>query len=235
MKLFSICISLVLLFTPAFFNTAAAETRYVSDQLVITLRQGKTNQHKILRTLETGTPLEVLEEDESYLKVRTNDGLEGYVLVQYISSDPPKQGIIKRLEGENNDLKREIGRFKKSNDELNAKIATLQKNHAQELLELTNRSTLIEESLENIKQEQAITDENYSILRDQSENVITISEERDQLLKDKSRLASEVTSLRNQYEKLSDTRMIKWFLAGGGVLLFGWIIGKISRKKRTRY
>ena len=235
MKLFSICISLVLLFTSAFSNTAAAETRYVSDQLVITMRQGKTNQHKILRTLKTGTPLEILEEDESYLKVRTTDGLEGYVLNQYISTDSPKQGIIKRLEGENNELKREIGRFKKSNNELNAKIATLQKNHAQELLELTNRSTLIEESLEKIKQEQAVTDENYSILRDQSENVIAISEERDQLLKDKSRLASEVTSLRNQNEKLSDTRMIKWFLAGGGVLLFGWIIGKVSRKKRTRY
>ena len=235
MKLFSICISLVLLFTSAFSNTAAAETRYVSDQLVITMRQGKTNQHKILRTLKTGTPLEILEEDESYLKVRTTDGLEGYVLNQYISTDSPKQGIIKRLEGENNELKREIGRFKKSNNELNAKIATLQKNHAQELLELTNRSTHIEESLEKIKQEQAVTDENYSILRDQSENVIAISEERDQLLKDKSRLASEVTSLRNQNEKLSDTRMIKWFLAGGGVLLFGWIIGKVSRKKRTRY
>ena len=235
MKLFSICISLVLLSMLVLSSMVAAETRYVSDQLVITMRQGKSSRHKILKTLKTGTPLEILEEDESYLKVRTNDGLEGYVLNQYISTNPPKQGIIKQLERENNDLKREIGRFKKSNDDLNAQIATLQENHAQELLELTNRSTLIEESLEKIKHEQAVTVENYSILRDQSENVIAISEERDQLLKDKSRLASEVTSLRNQYEKLSDTRMIKWFLAGGGVLFFGWIIGKISRKKRNRY
>jgi hypothetical protein len=29
--------------------------------------------------------------------------------------------------------------------------------------------------------------------------------------------------------------MIKWLLAGGGLLLVGWIIGKISRKKRSRF
>ena len=35
-------------------------------------------------------------------------------------------------------------------------------------------------------------------------------------------------------EKLIAARMVKWFLAGGGVFFFGWIIGKISRKKRSR-
>ena len=83
--------------------------------------------------------------------------------------------------------------------------------------------------------EQDETAEKYSTLLAQSENVVEIAEERDQLLKDKSKLTSEVTSLRNQNEKLSDNRMIKWFLTGGSVFLLGWIIGKISRKKRSRF
>ncbi|MHB1397865.1 MAG: hypothetical protein ACYDAI_00065 [Trichloromonadaceae bacterium] len=29
------------------------------------------------------------------------------------------------------------------------------------------------------------------------------------------------------------TGMIKWFLAGGGVLLCGWLIGRVSRKNQT--
>jgi SH3 domain protein len=235
MKFFSIFISLLLLSIVVLSSSVMADTRYVDDLLVITLRQGKSSKHRILRTLKTGTALEVLEEDESYLKVRTADGLEGFVLRQYISTSPPKKQLIKRLEGENKDLQQKIARFDKTNDDLKAQIGVMQENHAQELLELTGRSSLTEEALQQIQQEQEVIAENYSTLLAQSENVVAIAEERDQLLMDRSKLTSEVTSLRNQNEKLSDNRMIKWFLAGGSVFLLGWIIGKISRKKRTRY
>lgn len=235
MKFFSIFISLLLLSIIILSSAVMAETRYVSDQLVITLRQGKSSKHKILRTLKTGTPLEVLEEGKSYLKVRTSDGLEGYVLRQYIGTNPPKHQLIKRLEGENKGLQQKIARLDKANNDLKAQIGAMQESHARELLELTGRSSLVDEALQQIQQEQEITAEKYSTLLAQSENVIAIAEERDQLLMDRSKLTSEVTSLRNQNEKLSDNRMIKWFLAGGSVFLLGWIIGKISRKKRTRY
>ena len=235
MKFFSIFISLLLLSIVVLSSSVMADTRYVDDLLVITLRQGKSSKHKILRTLKTGTALEVLEEDGSYLKVRMADGLEGFVLRQYISTSPPKKQLIKQLEGKNKDLQQKIARFNKTNDDLKAQIGVMQKNHAQELLELTGRSSLTEEALQRIQQEQEITAENYSTLLAQSENVVAIAEERDQLLMDRSKLTSEVALLRNQNEELSDTRMIKWLLAGGGLLLVGWIIGKISRKKRTRY
>ena len=44
--------------------SAEADTRYVGDQLVITLRQGKSTKHKIVKTLKTGTPVEILEEED---------------------------------------------------------------------------------------------------------------------------------------------------------------------------
>jgi SH3 domain protein len=235
MKVFSIFVSLILLFSFAITSTATADTRYVGDQLVITLRQGKSSRHKIIKTLKTGTQLEVLEEDDSYLKVRTRDGLEGYVLRQYISTNPPKTHLISRYEEENSRLKNKINGLEKVNAELEAQIESIQKEHSQELLELTGRSTLIEEALEQIEQEQETTAEKYSTLLSQSENIIAITEERDQLLNAKASLSAELKSMRTNQDKLSDTRMIKWFLAGGGVLLFGWIIGRISRKKRSRY
>ena len=40
---------------------AAANYQYVSDKLVITLRTGQGNTYQILKTLETGTRLEVME------------------------------------------------------------------------------------------------------------------------------------------------------------------------------
>ena len=77
--------------------------------------------------------------------------------------------------------------------------------------------------------------EKYETLLSQAENVVEIAAEREQLLQKNNKLEAEVRTLLKNNDKLADSRMIKWFLAGGGVFLFGWVIGKISRKKRSRF
>jgi len=81
----------------------------VSDELVINLREGKGNEYKIIKMLRNGTPLNILEEAEQYLKVRTAEGLEGWVLKQYITSEPPKTAIIAGLENERDRLNSSLG------------------------------------------------------------------------------------------------------------------------------
>jgi SH3 domain protein len=215
--------------------SAEADTRYVGDQVVITLRQGKSTKHKILKTLETGTPMEVLEEeDPSYLKVRTNDGTEGYVLRQYISSNPPKTQRIDELEIKNSGLQKKISELQKTKISLEKQLNGIQKKHTREFSDLTTKSADYEQNLEQSLNNERIITEKYNTLMAQAENVVMIAQERDQLLQKNKKLAAGIKELRNENEKISDSRMIKWFLAGGGVFFFGWIIGKISRKKRSR-
>ena len=95
-------------------------------------------------------------------------------------------------------------------------------------------STDMQQNLEQALNSERLMSEKYNTLLAQSENVVEIAAERDQLLKRNKKLDADVTMLTRQNDKLSDSRMIKWFLAGGGVFFFGWIIGKISRKKRSR-
>jgi SH3 domain protein len=82
-----------------------AKTQYVSDQLIITLRAGKGNEYKIIKMLTAGTPLEIIEENPDYLRVRTQDGQEGWVLTQFITSETPKAQIIAGLRQELDRLK----------------------------------------------------------------------------------------------------------------------------------
>ena len=82
-----------------------AKTQYVSDQLIITLRAGKGNEYKIIKMLTAGTPLEIIDEEKDYLKVRTQDGQEGWVLTQFITSETPKAQIIAGLKQELDRLK----------------------------------------------------------------------------------------------------------------------------------
>ena len=43
-----------------------ADRRYVSDMLIITLRAGKGREYRVIKTLKTDTPVEVLEENEEF-------------------------------------------------------------------------------------------------------------------------------------------------------------------------
>jgi SH3 domain protein len=88
---------------------AQARTVYVSDELVITMRTGKGPGFKIIDYLERGTPLEVLQEEGSYTKVRTSAGKEGWVLSRFITAETPKDKVIEGLEKEIKDLKATMG------------------------------------------------------------------------------------------------------------------------------
>ena len=68
-----------------------AETRYVVDELIITVRSGPSSQHQVIKLIHSGAKLNVIEEIESdgkqYAHIQ-NDGLDGWVLSQYLSATP---------------------------------------------------------------------------------------------------------------------------------------------------
>ena len=67
-------------------GNAAAETRYVSDTLEITMRSGKGTSYGITRMLRSGTAVQVLEVDKEtgYTRVRTDSGKDGWVLSRFL-------------------------------------------------------------------------------------------------------------------------------------------------------
>jgi SH3 domain protein len=65
--------------------------------------------------------------------------------------------------------------------------------------------------------------------------VVEIVEARDRLQKTNDQLSAEVSALTAENSDLMRTGALKWFLAGGGVFLLGWLIGKMSRKKQSRF
>ena len=229
---------IVFLFTFLFIHTiAAAETMYVSDQLLITFRQGKSTGHKILKTLKTGAPLEILEREEgdNYLKVRLQSGEEGYVLSQYLTNDTPKLILISRLEKQLEEIRKQLAQAKTKRTESSRELNAVQEKQALKEGELTGSINELNRDLEKTKKDLQIATVKYNTLLDNSGKVVEITNDRDRLKASNEKISSEVQSLTAENDDLLRTGMIKWFLAGGGVLLLGWIIGKISRKRKTRY
>jgi SH3 domain protein len=227
--------TIVIMFAFLFIPTiAAAETAYVSDQLVITLRRGKSTEYQILKTLKTGTPMEVLEktEGDNYVKVRLESGEEGYVLAQYLTDETPKSVIISRLEKQVEKIREQLAQAKAKLAESSQELNTVQEKQSQKEAGLTGSINELNQALTTAKEDLRLVTEKYDTLRENSGKVVEITDELEGLKKINAKLSSEVRSLTAENSQLSRTGAIKWFLAGGGVFLFGWIIGKISRKKQ---
>ncbi|MDH5435193.1 MAG: TIGR04211 family SH3 domain-containing protein [Gammaproteobacteria bacterium] len=75
-----------------------AETVYISDRLVVGLYEGKSGDTRLLKGLPTGTPLEILERESKLARVRTPDGIEGWIDASYTMTDKPSQLVVLELE-----------------------------------------------------------------------------------------------------------------------------------------
>jgi len=205
-----------------------ADTRYVSDMLILTLREGQGSQYKAIRTLKTGTPIEVLEESARHLRVRTQEGEEGWVEKQYISSEQPKAIIIAGLNKEANRLKARLEELQKDQATLLDQLNAAKRSHTVKVKETSRLNTELTQITKK-----------YNTLLDQSKNVAELIKENDRLYGDNDRLQAandrlnmEVEHLRQEIAHLRRREMIWLFLAGAGVFFLGLIVGKVSKKKR---
>jgi len=205
-------------------SSAYAKTGYISDQLIVTVRSGKGNQYKVLETLPTATPVEILEDDKTYVKVITPKGTEGYIQSHYVSQEIPKSFQIKQLKTEVKTLQQQLETEQK-NFQTAQSEADIQRQKTEEL------SKQLEQNQEKLNQ----TDRDYKKLLSKSDNVLGLSTENEKLIEENQLLNSELVLLREENHNFHRSNMIQWFLAGGGVLFFGWLIGKFSRRKQRRY
>jgi SH3 domain protein len=211
---------------------AAAEMRYVTDMLFVSVRQEPADNAPALTTLQSGNSVEVLADQGRFLKVKTTTGAVGYVLKQYLVSAAPKAVGLTGLEKERDRLREELAVAERERKAAATALDELRKAQALKPAAAVAAPPGAPGELEKVKGELAESQHKYEELLASSRDVVTLTKERDQLRKEAARLNAELDSLRAEGAKLGYREMIPWFLSGGGVLFFGWILGKMSRQKR---
>lgn len=194
---------------------AYAASKYVSDHLVITMRTGQGNQFEIIKTLVSGTKLEILEEtDTGYAMVRLNDGTEGWVRTQYLADEPiaaeklaAAESKLGKLKGDNKLLREELDSLKKSKGTLDAEYAKLKSEHTNATQELTH----LNEVAARPKQ---------------------LETENKDLRKRFEQISDELVLVKQENQVLKDRSERQWFITGAAVLIIGMIIGLVIPKFR---
>lgn len=223
MKKFFTCLWILVPLLCSFTALAQARTGYVSDMLILTLREGPGPSFSVLQTLKSNTPLTILEEKGGYYHARLVTGETGWVDMQFISFERPKSLMIEELN--------------QQKDVLEAKLETLSK--GQDPANTLDLETRLNQALEKNKNLEAQLNESqarYSTLENQSRDVVQLGDKNKALEQENKDLARKIFQMEKEPGHLFRTGMIKWFLAGVGVLLLGWIIGQgaSSSKRKNR-
>jgi len=195
----------------------AEEVRYVSDSFSITMRTGQGTTHKIVKSLKTGTKLELVEvSEQGYSKVRTQGGAEGWVLSRYLLNQPVAKDSLAIAERKIASLKNQTKELNKQLKSLSSNSSTLQKDRNQ----LEKTSTKLKKELDKIKEIAA--------------NQIALNSENKTLKEQVLSQKREMQSIQQENMALQDRSARDWFLIGAGVFIVGIIMGIVIPNLRFR-
>lgn len=83
-----------------FFSAAQAETVYVAERVRIGLRAEMDEASTVVKAVETGVLLEVVERVDKLVRVRDPQGTEGWIEARYLSPEPPARLQLAKLQEE---------------------------------------------------------------------------------------------------------------------------------------
>ncbi|APZ43335.1 hypothetical protein BW247_09720 [Acidihalobacter ferrooxydans] len=198
-------------------------TRYVTDQFQITLRSGPGLGHQILSMLSSGDRVTVLQQNakNGYSEVKTSSGVSGWVLTRFLMDRPAARA--------------QLAQAHQAVAAADAKLKTAQQTLAKTKNELTAKvqaDAALRSRFDSLQQE-------YQTLRKTAKNAVAMADANDKLKVRVTTLERQLTSVSSENATLRNTGLLRWFMAGGGVLLVGLILGllmpRLTRKRKDNW
>jgi SH3 domain protein len=192
-------------------SASAVEKRYVSDKLYIQLRSGPSQEYRILKVIQSGEHLIVLEENETegYTKVKTDKGVEGWVLTRFLENEPIAKEKLILANRELEQLRAEKSTTQSQSSELQAELETVK----------SERSTLARDNAKLEKELERI----MSI----SDNALALDEKTKKLTLRNQELEIQVETMTNENAQLRDDSRQTFLLYGGGLVFIGIFAGLV--------
>jgi SH3 domain protein len=224
---------LVILFEFIHATPAMADTQYVSDLMIISVREGREPDAPVLGYLRSAAQVDVLEETDDLMRIQTEDGLQGWVRKRFIVKDKPKAVIIMELEEKIASLEDDIKTLQKGSD-TQALTDTI-KESKQRIADLSDSLKNEKKRSSALQEELTQVNTTYQILADKQGKHADTVKELTSLKAENKALQDKIAALPPSNATSVMSGNMKWFLIGSGVLLLGFLIGRSIKGKRTRY
>jgi len=200
----------------SFSANGFAESMYVTDQLKLTLRSGPSTGHKVLAVVESGQKVEILEPGEDWSLVRNANGKEGYVLTRYLKPEPTHNIRLEQLQSKHKALMQQSATLLEENTRFRS-----------ENKKLTSALDKNEKELQKLRLD-------YDELKAGSAEYLELKEKHKTISRQLAKQTKRANTLDEELRAIEINQYIKWFLAGSGVLLVGFIVGFSAKRQRRR-
>lgn len=198
---------------------AVADTRYVIDELIITVRSGPSNSHQIVKLLHSGASIDVLEEVEEngnqYARIQAGEAT-GWVLAQYLSPQPIARDQLESAQAKA------------------AKLAEKNKSLTSQLAELQRVRSTIEKQRDKLKNSSVSMGKQLTKLKRVSARPLALEENNEKLRVELTTSLNELKLLRQENDSLKSSGQRGWFVAGAGVVIASMIFGIVLTRIRWR-
>ncbi len=149
---------LLALLLSSYCLSLSAETRYVTDELQLSMYEEINSQGKMIKRLNSGTELELLETQGLYAKVRTREGLEGWTKSGFLIAEKPARAQLidanQKVEALENQLKQSREALESAKTDLeNSQSGSGNSDSDGELKERLANAEKIAASVDQLKQE----------------------------------------------------------------------------------
>jgi len=199
-------------------GSAIGETRYVSDNLEITMRNGKGTNYGITRMLRSGTAVEVIEDDKAagYTQVRTSGGKEGWVLSRFLMKGQAARDRLAAAE-------KKLAELELDNRKKETAMAAL-----------TEEKSALEKQLASLEGQSRNVSQELAEIKRTASSALAIDSENKDLKGRVVSLERQLQILQQDNEGLRDRTARDWFMVGAGVVLLGILVGLIIPRIRWR-
>jgi len=200
---------------------AYGQTRYVTDRTQVELRRGPSTEYRILRYLEAGDRVEVLEQNEAqgFSRVKIDENNEGWVPTASLVAEPIARERLAVAERNLASARDRVTALEAQNQELTR--------------DLTSARTELEQARTN----HGTVSRELTDLRNAAANVVEIRDDNTRLTQSLAQRERQVEQLTADNARLAARNNQNWFVVGAAVLLAGIVVGLVAptlrRKRRS--
>ncbi len=199
----------------------AGETRYISDKIKIYARAGAGTEFKLLTPLSTGHMVTLLgENQDDWVRISYGKKRQGWIQKRFLTTVEP---AAKRLLKAN-------ARIKQLEQSTKTKIVSLTATNK----EYRKGNTGLLREVRELRSKLQKVEKEYKTLREGSATFLKLQTEHKSLLSENLDRQEREAAILAECELLKTAYRIKWFLAGGGILLIGFFIGLLMQAFRHR-
>lgn len=231
-SVFAFSVFLCSLYGIVFAPTVTADTQYVSDLLIISVKDGQDPDAPVLEYLRSAAPIEVLEETEELMRIQTEDGTQGWVRKKFIVKEKPKAVIIMELEEKIALLEYDIKTLQEGSDSQGLTNTIIE--NRQQIASLTASLENEKKTSLTLQEKLAQVNATYQALVNKHKNVADSIKELASLKEENKVLKDKIAAMPPPDSTPVMSGNMKWFLIGCGVLLLGFAIGRSVRKGEKR-